>query len=164
MKPEVAKQKEIAKEIARLRKMSTGELREQYAQVFGEETRSHNKPHLFRKIAYRLQEKAFGGVSERTRARARELLDESLVRTNRLVPHRGWKGPVQDSSPRDPRLPAVGTILTKEHRGRVYKVRVAEEGFEFEGKTYRSLSAVAREITSTHWNGYLFFGLTGRGE
>nr|NIM18730.1 DUF2924 domain-containing protein [Candidatus Latescibacterota bacterium]NIM64471.1 DUF2924 domain-containing protein [Candidatus Latescibacterota bacterium]NIO00624.1 DUF2924 domain-containing protein [Candidatus Latescibacterota bacterium]NIO27025.1 DUF2924 domain-containing protein [Candidatus Latescibacterota bacterium]NIO54550.1 DUF2924 domain-containing protein [Candidatus Latescibacterota bacterium] len=59
--------------------------------------------------------------------------------------------------------PAPGTILTREYRGEVHQVIVLEKGFEYDGKVYRSLSGIARAITGTQWNGYLFFGLKKRG-
>jgi len=64
----------------------------------------------------------------------------------------------------DRRLPMPGTVLTREYRGRTIAVTVLDEGFECEGKVYRSLSAVARAVTGTRWNGLLFFGLAGKGE
>ena len=62
----------------------------------------------------------------------------------------------------DPRLPAVGEFLTKTYKGAEYQVQVLEDGFEFNGRHYRSLSRIAREFTNTVWNGFLFFGLTAR--
>ena len=62
----------------------------------------------------------------------------------------------------DSRLPAVGEFLTKTYKGSDYQVQVLEDGFEFNGHHYRSLSRIAREITDTVWNGFLFFGLTSR--
>ena len=55
--------------------------------------------------------------------------------------------------------PLPGTVLTREYKGREVRVRVLEKGFEYEGQPYRSLSAVAKAITGSHWNGRLFFGL-----
>ncbi len=59
-------------------------------------------------------------------------------------------------------MPAVGSILTREHGGAAHEVEVLAEGFSYQGRSYRSLSAIAREITGTAWNGYLFFGLMPR--
>ncbi len=145
----------LSAEIERLRKMPTGELRERYAAVFGEPTKSYNREHLFKKITYRLQERAHGTLSERAKARAAELLDEGAIRAS--APRR--PGPVEASA-RDPRLPAVGAVLKREYRGTTYKVIVGEDGFEFDGQQYRSLSAIAKKITGTAWNGFLFFKRT----
>ena len=57
----------------------------------------------------------------------------------------------------DPRLPRVGAVIEREHDGKTIRVKVLNDGFEFHGKTYRSLSAIAREATGTSWNGLLFF-------
>lgn len=62
---------------------------------------------------------------------------------------------------RDPRLPMPGAIITKEYEGKRIEVRVLEDGFEYSSQRYRSLSAIAREITGTSWNGFLFFNCGG---
>jgi hypothetical protein len=61
------------------------------------------------------------------------------------------------SPPRDPRLPSPGTILKRVHDGVEHQVKVLADGFEYRGEQYRSLSKVARTITGTPWNGFLFF-------
>ena len=66
------------------------------------------------------------------------------------------------SGQRDPRLPQVGSLLTKTYKGKKLHVKVTEEGFEYDGKRYRSLSGIARAVTGATWNGFLFFGLTPR--
>jgi len=65
-------------------------------------------------------------------------------------------------SDRDPRLPAPGTVLTRDYRGTTYEVKVLEDGFEYEGELYASLSKIATQITGTSWNGFLFWGLGKR--
>jgi len=62
---------------------------------------------------------------------------------------------------KDERLPMPGTELTRDYRGRRVVVRVLDDGFEYEGRRYRSLSAIASEVTNVRWNGFLFFGLNG---
>jgi hypothetical protein len=152
---------ETTREIAALQKMTVGRLREKYREVFGEESRSRNKSYLFRRIAYRIQEKKHGGLSERARKRAEELAKDAPIR------RRGAKGRLgeeaQAKRKRDPRLPQPGTVLKRALGKTEHQVKVLESGFEFKGKLYRSLSAIAREITGTSWNGYLFFGLAHRG-
>jgi hypothetical protein len=139
-------------------------LRARYAQVYGEENRSRNKPYLIRRILWKLQADAYGGLSERLRQRARELLDESAVRTRfpRLAPIAAAPACVASvplKPAKDPRLPPVGTLLRREFRGREIVVEVAPEGFLWEGRTYRTLSSIAREVTGTTWNGFVFFKL-----
>ncbi len=65
---------------------------------------------------------------------------------------------------RDPRLPMPGTVITRPYKGRLVRVTVGEAGFEYEGTSYRSLSAVARAVTGSHCNGYLFFQLGSSGD
>src|SRR5206468_3589541 len=63
---------------------------------------------------------------------------------------------------RDPRLPSLGSVITRQYKGQEIRVTVTETGFEWEGRSYRSLSAVARDVCGQRWNGFLFFGLTRR--
>jgi hypothetical protein len=150
----------MERQIEELGDMSAAELRERYREVFGEETRSRHKGFLRRRILWRLQANAGGGLSERARRRAAELADEADLRL--LAPvARGLAGRCAPS--RDRRLPMPGTVLMREYRGRKVAVTVLDAGFEYGGTVYRSLTAVARAITGTHWNGYHFFGLGGKG-
>jgi hypothetical protein len=65
--------------------------------------------------------------------------------------------------PQDDRLPPPGTVITRKYKGEVLQVRVQPDGFEYEGAVYTSLSAVAKAITGSHCNGYLFFRLNAKG-
>ena len=65
---------------------------------------------------------------------------------------------------KDARLPVPGSEITREYRGKQIVVRVLEDGFEYDGRRFRSLSAIACEVTGTRWNGFLFFGLDGEKE
>src|SRR5205814_9739208 len=141
-------------------------LKRRYEEVFGEASRSTNKQFLFRRIAWRLQANAEGGLSERARRRAAEIVDEAELRTR--APKEFLPGPVSASAPcpvdrshvqRDGRLPPPGTLLTRRLENRQIVVKVLEKGFECETRQYGSLSAIAREVTGTRWNGLLFFGL-----
>ena len=151
----------VGKEIAVLKHMTVAELRGRYAEVFGEETRSHHKDFLVKRIAWRLQMQAEGDLSERARARAAELANDADIRMT--PPRRAARpdgasvavGTLRISA--DRRLPMAGTVLTREYKGRTVIVTILPNGFEYEGKVYRSLSAVAKAVTGTHWNGYHFF-------
>lgn len=150
----------MERQIEELGDMSAAELREKYREVFCEETSSRHKGFLRKRIIWRLQANAEGGLSERARRRAAELADEADLRllapvTRELV--------VRRAPPRDRRLPVPGTVLTREYRGRTVAVAVLDDGFEYGGAVYWSLTAVARAVTGTHWNGYHFFGLGGKG-
>ena len=157
---------DIGKQIAVLKQMSVRELREKYEEVFGEATRAGNKDFLFKRIAWRIQAVAEGDLSERARRRATELARDADLRTTapRTPPATTGGNGVRDAKPApastDERIPPPGTVLTRVYRGQAYHVVVCEDGFEYDGEVYRSLSAVARKITGSHWNGLLFFGLT----
>jgi hypothetical protein len=156
----------VAKEMAALEAMTVGELRGRYAQVFGEETRSGNKGWLVKRIVWRIQALAEGDLSERARRRAAELAQDADLRL--IPPRQGKRASMQKngkvSAAVDGRLPLPGTILTRWYKGQTLKVQVLRHGFEYEGQVYKSLSAVAKAITGSHTNGYLFFRLAGKGD
>src|SRR5262249_52424524 len=158
---------EIAKELATLGRLSVGGLRERYAEVFGEPTNGNNRPWLVRRIAWRLQERAEGGLTERARRRAEELADDADLRV--IPPRTAAGGPAgqlstaPDRTTKDRRLPVPGTVLTRPYKGGVLQVRVLADGFEYDGSIYWSLSAVAKAATGSHMNGFAFFGLAGKG-
>jgi len=161
--------KSIAARIRDLQGMTVLELRAEYLKVFGEETGSHHKQNLFRKVAWRIQQLAEGGLSERAKARASEIADEADVRTR--PPHGfldGRPSPARVVRPRTPfrdtRLPIAGTVLERRYKGRTIAVEVLKKGFRWDGQVYRSLSGIARDVTGTNWNGLAFFGLNGKGK
>src|SRR6267142_4462593 len=155
----------VAKEVAALEAMSVGELRAKYAQVFGEETRAGNKCWLMRRIIWRLQALAEGDLTERARRRAAELANDADLRlypprSVQVVPSNQASTPCVQQP--DDRLPPVGRTLSRLYKGRMLHVRILPKGFEFDGVVYQSLSAVAKAITGSHTNGYLFFRLLGK--
>lgn len=156
----------IGQEVAALRRMTVNELRARYIAVCGEETRVRNKDWLVKRIAWRLQANAEGDLSERARCRAAELAnDAELRRTPPRTPTPPADAPkratvAQWASPEN-RLPPPGSVITRDYKGQTLQVKVLPNGFEFEGAVYRSLSAVAKTITGSHCNGFLFFRLQG---
>ena len=148
---------ELMHEIASLRRLPVSALRERYLELFGEETTSRNKDYLFKRIAFRMQEKKYGSLSKAARDRAKKLVEKAPTRRR---PPKGASEALPQPHQRDPRLPPVGSTLARIHNGAEHQVTVLEEGFEHDGKRYKSLSQVARAITGTRWNGFLFFGLT----
>ncbi len=152
--------------------MTVTQLRARYAEVFGEETKSGNRQWLYRRVAWRIQALAYGGLSERARQRAAELARDADIRVQApraIAPQRPtnasnrvltMSGKVVASS--DSRLPPPGSVLRRVWKGVEHEVTVLPTGFEYRGATYRSLSAVATAITGSHWNGFLYFGLTGK--
>lgn len=154
----------IAREVESLRDLSTDQLREKWVQVWNEPCRSRNKDFLRKRIAWRIQANAYGGLSQRALDRAKELADETLLKI-RGAPTPGPGCPetkVARHSFRasdDARLPVPGAVLTRVYNGRKIIVTVLDDGFEWDGQKYRSLSAVAKAVTGAHWNGFLFFGI-----
>lgn len=156
---------DVEKEIAALQQRPTGQLCERYAELFGEQTRSRHRTYLIRKIAWKLQALAEGDLSERARRRAEELAQNTELRVMAPKAQDIAQSPMvltRAVTSADPRLPAVGTELIRQYKGRAYRVRVIADGFEFEGQRYASLSAVAKLITGPHLNGFRFFGLEAK--
>jgi hypothetical protein len=142
---------DILRQIAALDAATTAELKQRWRALFGSEPPAFSRTYLQSRLAYRIQELAYGGLQPETVARLEaigERLDGGNVVLRRL---------------RADDRPLPGTRLVREHRGVQHVVAVLADGFEFEGRPYRSLSAVARHITGTRWNGWTFFGLKGAG-
>ena len=142
-------------------------LKKRYRELFGEESKSSNKSFLFRRVAFRLQANAEGDLSERARRRAADIADDRDLRVRApkefiARPEPGLGSIDRKGPPKDGRLPGPGTVLTRRLGDRQIVVKVLAEGFEYESRRYRSLSAIAREVTGTRWNGLLFFGLAER--
>jgi hypothetical protein len=157
----------LAVEVAALPRLRVSELRAKFAEVVGEPTPSHNKVWLVKRIAWQLQARSEGDLSERARRRAAELVANAEVRLSAPPAEAARSTTVQAPTfrvPVDNRLPRPGTILTRRYKGRTLQVEVLERGFRFDGETYRSLSAVAKVVTGSHCSGHFFFGLTERGE
>lgn len=154
---------EIEMLVATLERMTVAELRARYAEVAGEPARSSSKPHLIKRIAWRVQANREGGLSERARRRAEELAEGTDLRLTPPPRKAAPVGPtvtlsVPNGSDGVPIRP--GTLLRRAYKGRTIVVRVlADGGFEYEGERYGSLSAVAKRVTGSHWNGLHFFGL-----
>ena len=123
------------------------ELKEQWQALFGKEPPPFNRPYLQSRLAYRIQELAYGGLRRETLERL-EALGEQIDGRNitlRRIRHE--------------QRPIAGTRLIREYQGVEHIVTVTRDGYEWQGRPYRSLSAIARAITGTRWNGWVFFGL-----
>ena len=162
-RPEPEPHPSVQQQIAALYTLPIRDLQDRYVEVFGEPTRTHHKLHLIRKIAWRLQANDEGGLSQRALRRAQELARDADVRIRppkEFEPQQAAEpAPVNVPAVRDPRLPPVGTAITRVFRGNRLRVVVREDGFEYEGQRYRTLSAVATAITGSHLNGFRFFRL-----
>jgi hypothetical protein len=158
----------VAKEVATMRRMTVGELREKYADVFGEGTQARNKQWLIKRIAWRIQANEEGDLSERALRRANELANDADLRLTAPRERKPSSDPLQDAkasdcAPANARLPLPGSTITRPYKGRNIEVKVLHDGFEYDGDKYKSLSAVAKAVTGTHWNGYHFFNLKKKG-
>jgi hypothetical protein len=159
----------VEQTVAALGRMTVGQLREKYLEAFGEPTRSGNRDFLFKRLAWRIQSLAEGTLSERAKRRAEELARDADLRTTLPRPPKQQGDaaartatlPAPKSLTGHDRLPLPGTVLTRTYRGRRVEAKVLPQGFEYQGQVYRSLSAVAKAVTGSHWNGLLFFGLKG---
>lgn len=163
----------ITHELAALRRLTPQLLRARYAEAFGERPSTPNKGWLLKRLAWRLQALAEGDLPRRAPKRAAELANDADPRSTPPRPARAAAAPAPPAAaapavpppPADSRLPPPGTVLTRPYKGDLLQVRVLPAGFEYEGAAYRSLSAVARAITGSHCNGFLFFqaALAGQG-
>ncbi len=151
----MAERLNMAREVAALKRMTVKELRGRYVEVFGEATRSGNKDWLWKRIAWRIQANAEGGLTERARRRAEELADDADLRMRR-PPDKPAPSPdatttktkVDFSGAAGELMP--GTVLTRAYKGKTITVTVRDDGF------------VAKAVTGSHWNGNYFFGVKGR--
>lgn len=144
-------QSDILRRLAAVERAHTADLKQQWRELFGKEPPAFSRTYLASRLAYRIQELAYGGVRPETVARL-EALGEKLDRGNITL----RRIRVDDR-------PIAGTRLVRDYRGIEHVVSVLADGFEYEGRPYRSLSAIARAITGTRWNGWTFFGLHTRG-
>lgn len=143
-------------EIRELREMRVPALVARYAELWGKPPRCRRHAHLWRRCAWKLMERRHGGLSRKAKDRLEELISEielpDLAKTIVEKPLRSNSGEL-----------APGTVLARVWRGREIRVTVrGPREFEHAGEVYTSLSAVARSVTGSKWNGRLFFGLTGR--
>lgn len=143
------KQRTVARQIADLHQKSLAELWPLWDRYFKQRPQYPNRTHLISRIAYKLQEEAFGGLDAEIRRRLEAIGERHSKIKRRAKPREFHFVP--------------GTVLLREWGEREHRVTVNAEGrFEYEGHTFKSLTAVARHITGQHWSGPLFFGL-GKG-
>ena len=138
---------DVLRRLAALKTAATPDLKKQWRALFGTEAPPYNRAFLQSRLAYRVQELAFGGLKPETVARL-EALGEQLD-----------GGRVTRRRVRMDDKPVTGTRLVREYQGVEHRVTVLSDGFEWQGRPYRSLSAIARAITGTRWNGWTFFGI-----
>jgi DUF2924 family protein len=137
----------VLAQLAVLPEKSTAELKQMWRDLYDRETPPYNKPFLVKRLAYRIQELAYGGLSARAEAKLDRLIDEEEARLNGKPAKRRGDRPI------------AGTRLIREWHGVEHTATVLDDGYEYQGRRYKSLSAIARAISGTRWNGPAFFGL-----
>ena len=140
----------VLAQVAALPALSTDKLKALWRELYDREPPPYNRTFLVKRLAYRLQELAYGGLSPQAEQRLDDLADELD----------GKKKP----KAKDSAAPVTGPRLMREWQGVMHEVTVLADGFDWQGRRYASLSAVARAITGTRWNGPLFFGLRKHGK
>ena len=144
--------------ILALKTASLPELQKEYSALYDDKKApSDNKTYLWQRIAYRIQELEYGGLPAEAKNKVKELTQEYDPINNKAL--RPDNGAEKRCVSRDRRLPLPGTIITKNYKGTDIRVKILEKGFEYNGKVYRSLTSIAKEVTGSHWNGYLFLNL-----
>jgi hypothetical protein len=138
----------IPARLAALKNTATPDLKQQWRDLFDSEPPPFNRRYLESRLAYRIQELAFGGLKH-----------ETIRRLERLGEELDGGDKKRRSIRADRDRPITGTRLLREWQGVEYVVTVTADGFEWQGRPYKSLSAIARAITGTRWNGWVFFGL-----
>ena len=136
--------------LAALQTVPTPDLKQQWRELFAAEPPPYNRRFLQSRLAYRIQELAYGGLKP-----------ETIERLEALGEQRDGGKPVIRRIRHDDK-PIAGTRLIREYGGVEHSVTVLHDGFEYGGRPYQSLSAIARAITGTRWNGWTFFGLKHR--
>jgi hypothetical protein len=133
--------------LAALKTTPTPDLKRQWRDLFGVEAPPYNRGFLESRLAYRIQELAYGGLKPETVKRLEALGREfngGNITLRRI---------------RTDQKPVAGTRLIREWQGVEHVVTVRDDGYDYQGRPYKSLSAIARAITGTRWNGWVFFGL-----
>jgi len=133
----------VLAQVAELSRMKMPQLKERWKALFDSEPPARNRAHMVKRLAYRIQELAYGGLPEDTTDQLRDIAEQH-EQTSRRSRKDG---------------PVVGTRLVREWKGERHEVTVTRDGYEYRGRPFKSLSAIARTITGTRWNGPLFFGI-----
>jgi len=175
---EMRKLDDMPSQLAALETMNVPALAERYRELYGEPTRSRNRAYLKKRLAWRIEANFQGDLSQGAVARIQQLGDQLPERWQMRLgqPASAAAAPSDDgppattltvfaaTEPRDPRVPPPGTIISRVFDGKTHEVTVCVEGFEYEGRKYKTLSAIANQIAGSRWNGFLFFGLKKRGD
>ena len=151
-------------DLAQLQTLTIKQLKAQIAELTGQTLKSNNRPYLIGKLTKALEAKAAAEAEQARNAKKAKTTRKAATKkseksTKPEEAERRTRTSPRKAGERDPRLPAAGTVLEREHQGKKIRVTVLEDGFRYEGQTYHSLSTVARVATGTIWNGFTFFHL-----
>ncbi len=155
-------------DLAQLQTLTIKQLKAQIADLTGQTLKSNNRPYLIGKLTKALEAKAAAEAEQARNAKKAKTTRKAATKksekaekaeksTKAEKAERRTRTSPQKAGERDPRLPAAGTVLEREHQGKKIRVTVLEDGFRYEGETYNSLSTIARVATGTIWNGFTFF-------
>ncbi|NRA37364.1 MAG: DUF2924 domain-containing protein [Planctomycetes bacterium] len=143
-------QQSVLIQLAALEKMTFQQMKAYWIKEFNREPPKYKAKFLRKRLAYYIQEQAYGGISDHARQRMQDIYEKSVQQKNEAAPKK------------EKRL-MRGSVISRQYKGVLYEVKILESGYEFLGKPWRSLSAIARDITGTNWNGPAFFGLRKKG-
>ena len=149
---DTGKDRTVLAQIVALETMSFADLKEKYRALYDREPPSRSRKQVIARLAYRIQEIAYGGLSAEAR--------ERLVSIGEA---HGVPGKEKDQPKERKGAPAIGTKLVREYLGERHEVVVLDKGFQYRDGVYRSLSSIAKEITGSHTSGPAFFGTKQKG-
>lgn len=135
----------VLAQLASLRTMTSDDLRKMWNDLYKSEPPRANKQYLTKHLAYHIQELAYGGNRQEIDMRLAAKADEYFGK--------------RPKSKRTQKKVMTGSVLVRVYQGVEYQVAVLEDGYQYMGSKYRSLSAISREITGMNWSGNAFFGL-----
>jgi len=142
----------VLKQVAELNDMDLSQLKDRWRELFDAAPPTYGRAMMMKRLVYRIQELAYGGLGDDVRDKMDRILHDAGY------DDMGRKGHIKKQVG-----PVPGTLLIREWKGRRHEVSALENGFEYRGRRFRSLSAVAFHITGTKWNGPAFFGLRDNG-
>lgn len=140
----------VIKQITKLQKMTAQELDNVWRTMFDHEPEVNSRKHIIGKIAYRIQELAYGALDAETEDKIKACAKETQRKNAAQITQKSKKF-----------SPQIGTVISKKYHDKIHEVMVVKEGFAYDGNVYKSLSAIAMKITGTKWNGLKFFNVRG---
>ena len=143
-------ERSVLRQVTELTGMSYKTLKDRWRSLYGTDPPAYKRAHMVRRLAYRIQELAYGGLSDKTKAELEHIAAQDEA--NRATRTKRRRKPKTTH-------PIPGTRLVRLWKDQRHIVTATMDGFEYDGRRYRSLSAIAKAITGAHWSGPQFFGL-----